>query len=114
MNARSKNKLAAWLFMQWATGKDAMNKAVAAGKYADPVRKSVFDSTFKDQLKDQPGYLDAFEKVIGSSKIQFTPQTQFFGTTEEWAGALQDIYGGQDAKGRLDQLAKANTTAVNS
>lgn len=114
MNAKSKNKLAAWLFIQWATGKEAMNKAVGAGKYADPVRKSVFDSTFKQQLKDQPGYLDAFEKVIDSSKIQFTPQTQFFGTTEEWAGALQDIYGGADAKSRLDQLAKANTDAVNS
>ena len=114
MNARSQNKLAAWIFIQWATGKEAMTKAVAAGSYADPVRKSVFDSTFKDQLKDQPGYLDAFEQVIGSSKIQFTPQTQFFGTTEDWASALQDIYGGADAKTRLDELAKANTASVNS
>jgi hypothetical protein len=42
-----RNKLPAWLFIQWATGKDSMNKAVEGGTYADPVRKSVFDTTFK-------------------------------------------------------------------
>ena len=44
-----------------------------------------------------PGYLETFEKVIGASKIQFTPQKKFFETTQDWAVALQDIYGGDDA-----------------
>lgn len=113
MNSLSKNKLAAWLFMQWATGKEAMNKAVEGGIYADPVRKSVFDSTFKRIAADQPGYLETFETVIGSSKIQFTPQKKFFDTTKDWAVALQDIYGGDDAQSRLDSLAKTNTSKVN-
>lgn len=115
MNAASKKKLAAWLFIQWATGKEAQTKAVQTGKngFADPTRASVFDGAFKQTLGKFPGYQETFEKVIGSTAIKFTPQTQFFQTTEDWAVALQDIYGGQDAKTRLDALAAASTTAVN-
>ena len=108
MNAASKQKLAAWLFIQWATGKEAMSKATRAA-FADPTRKSVFDGAFKQTLNGFPGYLETFEKVVDSTKIQFTPQTKFFETTEDWAVALQDIYAGQDAKTRLDQLAASNT-----
>jgi multiple sugar transport system substrate-binding protein len=111
MNAASKRKLAAWLFIQWATGKAAMAKA-ARGSFADPTRKSVFDGTFKNTLGAFPGYLETFEKVVSSARIQFTPQTRFFETTEDWAAALQDIYAGQDAKQRLDQLASASTAKV--
>lgn len=113
LNAQSEHKLAAWLFVQWATGKESMAKAVKAGKYADPVRKSIFDGVFKKQLGDYPGYLEAFETVIDESTIQFTPQKQFFATTEDWAVALQDIYGGDEAKSRLNSLAKASTSKVN-
>lgn len=112
MNAASKNKLAAWLFIQWATGKEAMAKGVKSGAFADPTRKSVFDSAFKQTLGAFPGYLETFERVIPQTKIQFTPQTKFFETTEDWAVALQDIYGGADAKTRLDALAKANTAKL--
>ena len=90
-----------------------MNKAVEGGTYADPVRKSVFDTTFKRIAADQYGYLETFETVIGQSKIQFTPQKAFFDTTQNWAVALQDIYGGDDAGSRLRSLAKTNTSKVN-
>jgi multiple sugar transport system substrate-binding protein len=116
MNAASKNKLAAWLFIQWATSKQALTNAIkgGAGAFADPVRKSVFDSTFKQTLGSFPGYLETFEKVIDSTKIQFTPQQQFFESTENWAVAVQQIYGGADAKSTLDALASASTTLVNT
>ncbi|WP_371190640.1 extracellular solute-binding protein [Tsukamurella sp. 1534] len=113
MSSRSQNKLAAWLFMQWATGKAAMAKAVAGGTYADPVRASVFDSTLKRVAADQVGYLETFETVIASAKIQFTPQKAFFDTTMNWAVALQDIYGGDDVASRLRSVAKTNTSKVN-
>ena len=54
MYANSRNKLPAWLFIQWATGKDSLNKAVEGGTYADPVRQSVFDTTFKRVAASQP------------------------------------------------------------
>jgi len=74
----------------------------------------VFNSTFKQTLGDFTGYLDTFEAVIDSTKIQFSPQKHFFDTTESWAAALQQVYGGADAKNTLDDLAKANTSAVNA
>lgn len=115
MNSASKKKLAAWLFIQWATGKAAQTKAVQTGQrgFADPTRRSVFDGAFKQTLGSFPGYQETFEKVIGATSIKFTPQKQFFKTTEDWSVALQDIYAGQDAKARLDQLAQASTQAVN-
>jgi multiple sugar transport system substrate-binding protein len=115
MNSASKKKLAAWLFIQWATGKQAQTKAVQHGQrgFADPTRTSVFNGSFKQTLGNFPGYQDTFERVIGSTDIKFTPQKQFFKTTEDWAVALQDIYNGQDAKARLDALASASTSAVN-
>lgn len=114
MNAKSKNKLAAWLFMQWASGKEAMNKAVQSGAFADPVRQSVFNTTFKQTLGDFPGYLESFERQVPEAKVLFTPQTRFLETTEDWAVALQSIYGGADAQSTLDALAQSNTTKVNS
>lgn len=114
MSSASKNKLAAWLFIQWATGKAAMSKATSQGVFPDPTRKSVFETAFKKTLGGFPGYLETFEKVIASTKIQFTPQKKFFETTEDWAVALQDIYAGADAKSRLDQLAQSNTSLINA
>lgn len=115
MNSASEKKLAAWLFIQWATGKEAQAKAVETGKlgFADPTRASVFDGTFKQTLGNFPGYQETFERVIDATSIQFTPQVAFFETTDDWAVALQDIYSGDDAQSRLDELAEANTDAIN-
>ena len=113
MNSASQHKLAAWLFIQWATGKEAMAKGVRTGSFADPVRRSVFDGAFKSSLDAFPGYLQTFETVIDSSTIQFTPQTQFFQTTQDWAVALQDVYGGVDAASRLQEYAKSAEVKVN-
>ncbi|MEJ5945194.1 sugar ABC transporter substrate-binding protein [Pseudokineococcus basanitobsidens] len=113
MNSASKKKLAAWLFMQWATGKEAMNKAVQQGAFADPVRQSVFNDSFVQTLDTFPGYQETFEKVIDSTTIQFTPQQAFFQTTEDWATSLQNIYNGADAQSEMDALADRSTTAVN-
>ena len=113
MNAASKKKLAAWLFIQWATGKEAMTRGVKSGAFADPTRQSVFDGAFKQTLGNFPGYLETFETVVDNTAIQFAPQKQFFETTESWAVALQDMYSGADAKSRLDELAEANAVVIN-
>ena len=99
MNSASKNKLAAWLFIQWATGKDAMYKATSQGGVRRTRSASPSSTTpSRRRCGGFPGYLETFEKVIDSTKIQFTPQKKFFETTEDWAVALQDIYGGDDAR----------------
>jgi len=67
MNDNSRNKShSGAVFIHWATGKDSLNRPSESGKLRGPVRKSVFDpTTFKRVAVSQPGYLEAFETVIG-------------------------------------------------
>jgi multiple sugar transport system substrate-binding protein len=106
MNAKSQNKSAAWLFLQWATGKEHLRKAALEANHVDPVRKSIAeDPAFKDVMARNENYIDTFNQLIDSTGIQFTPQAKFFDTTTSWAATLQEIYRGADAKGALDSLA---------
>jgi multiple sugar transport system substrate-binding protein len=106
MNAKSQNKSAAWLFLQWATGKEHLRKAALEANHVDPVRSSIAeDPAFKDVMAKNENYIDTFNQLIDSTAIQFTPQPKFFDTTTSWAATLQEIYRGADAKGTLDSLA---------
>jgi multiple sugar transport system substrate-binding protein len=105
MSAKSKNKSPGWLFLQWATGTEHLRKSALEAEMIDPVRKSIVDDPkFKDRMASQTDFLDTFNAVIDQTKILFTPQPSFFEATTLWAQALQDIYGGKDAKGTLDDL----------
>ena len=105
MSAKSSKKSAAWAFLQWATSKEHLRKSALEAEHIDPVRKSIVDDpAFKDRMAPQTGFLDTFNAVIDQTKILFTPQPAFFEATTLWAQALQDIYGGADAKETLDKL----------
>lgn len=106
MNANSETKDAAWYFLQWATGKDFLLKAVR-GQYSlvDPVRKSIWaDPQFQEKLEDFTDYYQTFQTIIDNCKVYFTPQPLFFETTTEWAAALHEIYDGKDTQEALDEL----------
>lgn len=106
MNAASKNKEAAWHLLQWATSKKHLAYAATQQQHIDTVRQSVASSgEYKQRLGGNTGFLETFETVIDQTKIQFTPQANFFDATTSWAAALQEIYGGADAKSTLDRLA---------
>jgi multiple sugar transport system substrate-binding protein len=106
MNAKSQNKSAAWLFLQWATGKEHLRKAALEANHVDPVRKSIAeDPAFKDVMARNENYIETFNQLIDSTAIQFTPQPKFFDTTTSWAATLQEIYRGANAKATLDSLA---------
>ena len=106
MNARSKRKSASWLFLQWATGKEHLRRSAITHNHIDPVRRSIADDpAYKDKMKHLPGFIETFETVVDQTKIQFTPQEQFFDATTSWAAALQEIYGGENAKSVLNGLA---------
>lgn len=105
MSAKSKNKLAAWIFLQWATGKDHLLRAALEGNHVDPVRRSIVENPdFQAKMANNADYLTTFNAIIEETKILFTPQPRFFETTTLWAGALQQIYGGADAQETLDDL----------
>jgi multiple sugar transport system substrate-binding protein len=106
MNARSRRKSAGWLFLQWATGKEHLRRSAVTHHHIDPVRRSVGrDGAYRDKMRHLPGFIETFETVVDQTRIQFTPQAQFFDATTSWAAALQEIYGGKDARSVLDELA---------
>ncbi|MBN2860275.1 MAG: hypothetical protein JXK93_08450, partial [Sphaerochaetaceae bacterium] len=95
-NNASKNKTAAWLFLQYFTSKDFNQWASTVGDTVDPARRSVFESPeFNKVLEKSTGYAQAFMDSVDGTYIQFTPQPHFFETTTEWAAALQDIVAGK-------------------
>ncbi|MEG2135632.1 MAG: extracellular solute-binding protein [Clostridia bacterium] len=96
MNANSDAKNAAWYFLQYFTNKDFSTYASITEYNMDPIRTSVWeDPAFIAKMEQHEGYIDTFNKTIGSTSILFTPQPEFFVTTTEWAATLQDIVMGQ-------------------
>lgn len=113
MDAKSQNKSATWLFLQWASGKEHLRKAALEGNMVDPVRKSIVeDPDFVAKMASNIGYSDTFNAIINDTKILFTPQPAFFDATTLWAGALQEIYGGADARSTLDALVEEITGTI--
>lgn len=113
MNAASKNQQAAWIFLQYFTGKEYSLWAAVNAKVVDPARKSVFeDPSFQQVLAKADGFSQAFKDTIDGTTIQFTPQPHFFETTTDWAATLQDLVGGKykstqqamdDLKAKMDK-----------
>lgn len=96
MNASSKNKGAAWLFLQYFTHRNFQLWSVTKDKSVDPPRKSVFqDPAFQQIVGQADRYLESFEATIDGTSILFTPQPHFFELTTEWAATLQDIVAGK-------------------
>ena len=92
MNSSSKNKTAAWLFMQYFTSPAYQTQAAINDATVNPPRASTWaDPKFKATLAKASGYTESFNKYIDGTSIKFTPQPYFFETTTDWAAALQKI-----------------------
>lgn len=109
MNKYSTHKLASWLFLQWATGKQHdLWGALHKGELVNPARKSVWsNTTFMKQMKTtHPGYYSVFQQLTPNTKLDFTPEPDFFNVGTQWAAELQTIEAGKiGVKAGLTQLA---------
>lgn len=107
MNAFSKNKEAAWLWMQYTTTKEFVLDAAVNGLTVDPIRASTWDSKeWKDKIAPFTGYVDTWKAVEPYTKVYYTPQSAFFEATTEWSAALQELHSGKSAKEVLDAACK--------
>jgi multiple sugar transport system substrate-binding protein len=108
MNSYSKNKIAAWLFLQYFSSKEFLCFSSVDANNMDPTRTSVYnDAAFQAKIAKLPGWYDAWQATIPTTTIQFTPQQAFFQTTYEWAATLQDLVSGgkyRTVKDGLDAL----------
>ncbi|HWK46953.1 MAG TPA: extracellular solute-binding protein [Stellaceae bacterium] len=104
----SRNKPAAWNFIQWASGTDHCTFGATKADQVNPVRQSVWDNAdFQGRLKAKyPGYLEQYQASAPNAKIYFTPQPLFFNLTTDWAAALQKMFANEvPVDEGLDQLA---------
>ena len=108
MNSSSKNKTAAWLFMQYFTGPEHVKWAAINAKLVNPARQFIWDDPeFKQKLAGIPGYYETFQSQIKDTSVKFTPQPYFIQSTTEWAATLQKIVlSGEDPEKALKDLAK--------
>ncbi len=119
MNASSKNKDAAWLFLQYFTSPEFMMFSGTDAACADSPRASVAESdAYKAIVGKSIGYLEALDVLLPNATIQFTPQPYFFETTTEWAATLQDLVeeyrrnGSCDTAGAMKALKERLDIAV--
>ncbi len=115
MNHASQHKAAAWLFIQYFTGKEHERWGALEGQVVDPARRSVLDSPeFAQRMEAEcPGYLDMIKQVSPVVAIQFSPQPFFFQTTTIWAATLQDIVlKDRPAKEAMSRLAQETNQSL--
>ena len=92
MNADSKNKEAAWYFLQYFTSPDYMLWAGTEGASPDTPRQSVMDSEeYAAIVGSAENYLESIAVLSENCSIFFTPQPYFFECTTKWAEVLQDL-----------------------
>ena len=108
MNSYSKNKIGAWLFLQYFSSKEFLRYASVDNMNMDPTRTSVYnDSAFQAKIAGLPNWYASWQKTVPNTTILFTPQPAFFSTTTEWAATLQDLVAGtryKSVKEGLDAL----------
>ncbi len=110
MSSFSRNRDAAWTFLQWASGTDHLLFGARKADVVNPVRASVWkDPEVHERVsKSYPGYIEAYDATVGKAQIYFTPQPLFFNVTTDWAAALQRMVAKQvPVDEGLDQLAES-------
>ena len=92
MNASSKNKDAAWYFIQYFTSPEFMLWSGTDAACTDTPRTSVLESdAYKESVANAEGYYEAFSTISANASIFFTAQPYFTETTTEWAKTLQEL-----------------------
>ncbi len=108
MSSFSKQKDAAWYFMQWASSVEHGMFGARKMDFVNPVRQSVAtDKAWNDKIaKGYAGYLDQLNASAPGAKIYFTAQPLFFDMTTDWASSLQQMVAKQvPVDEGLDKLA---------
>ncbi len=92
INSRSESKNAAWMFVQYFTGREFQLDAAVSAKSVNPPRQSVFyDPAFIEMISESESYLEAFNVTIEGTSILFTPEPYFFEFATEWAELLRRL-----------------------
>lgn len=108
MNAASKNKVGAWLWMQWFTSPDYIKRGTVEHWLDNPIRQTALDNPlYQKKMENYPTYLDTLAKTVPNSGIFFTPEAEYAFVGDQWAAALHEIYSGaKTTQVALDDVCK--------
>lgn len=96
MSSASKNKDAAWLFLQWLTSKETMVKTHLGGNM-NPVRASAWEdpdvAAMVQAWGAEPGqYIETVQIMSEVAGIRFPPHPELTRMLDRWAEAVQQSY----------------------
>jgi multiple sugar transport system substrate-binding protein len=108
MDRASKNKEAAWLFIEWATSPAVLLDASVNGTNMVPIRKSVWESP---ALIERMGKWDDFRGAVTQNLEKYAsvldiPNPKNMAARLRKMEALQEIWMGEDPQKSLDRAAK--------
>jgi len=108
MSAASKNNIAAWLFLQWATTKEQLEKAITKGNI-NPTRQSLANSeTMKEYTKNWGSYNQVWQTILEKyAAWHYIKSPKYPAYGDRWALAVQEVVLGESsAQEALDAAAK--------
>ncbi|AIY03030.1 ABC-type sugar transport system, periplasmic component [Arthrobacter sp. PAMC 25486] len=108
MNAASKNKDAAWQFIQWATSKEILTASIATGNM-NPTRISVADSPeMAKATADWGDYNKVWKEILSKyASWQYSPSSTWTNAGDIWATSIQSaILGQASVVDALNEAAK--------
>jgi multiple sugar transport system substrate-binding protein len=114
MNASSQKKPAAWLFLQYFTGKEYVAASAVDARIVQIPRRSAFESPeYQALVGTVPGFVEAFNASVDATSLLPTPEYHFFEVAAEWSATIQELVEGRHASTQagMDQL-KAKLDAI--
>jgi multiple sugar transport system substrate-binding protein len=109
MNARSRDKAAAWRFIEWASSPEFLLRSVYEGNM-NPTRTSVWDAPGVAEHMAPWGDFAAVSRdlVERHARVLVTPATNYIAIGERWVRALRDAYLGIAGVAEALELAAAD------
>jgi multiple sugar transport system substrate-binding protein len=108
MNARSRDKQAAWDFMEWATSREFLLRSTFEGNM-NPTRVSVWnDPAFIKRTEQWGDFYKVSRKLVAElGQVLVTPAANYLDIATRWTQALRDAYAGTDTvQGALEKAAR--------
>ena len=98
VNSASAHKDAAWLFLQYFSGKEYQNESSVSAKIVNTPRQSSYDQdAYQELLKNSEGFVETFDATVDYTRMYYTPETYFFEVSQTWCQTLQELVEGKYA-----------------
>jgi multiple sugar transport system substrate-binding protein len=109
MNSRTRDRDAAWRFIEWATGREFLLRSAFEGNM-NPTRASVWDDeSFRAHTSGWGAFHDVARTLIERDAfVLVTPVSNYLAVANRWVEALLDVYAGGAETGEALEAAAAD------